>query len=61
LVPTFRVDPVEDQIGDLKIVLVLHDHVAVAVNAELGRVQHFGVALGSVHACDEVLAIFESA
>ena len=59
LVPTFRSIQSRIKSAICKIVLVLHDHVTVAVNAEVRRVQHFGVALGSVDARDEGLAILE--
>ena len=31
------VDPVDDDVGDLQVVLVLHEHVAVALDAEVGQ------------------------
>src|SRR5215510_14542306 len=35
------VDPLQDQVGELQVVFVLHQHVAVAANAEFGQVHHF--------------------
>ena len=31
------VDPVDDDVSDLQVVVILHEHVAVAVNAEVGQ------------------------
>jgi AraC-like DNA-binding protein len=48
-----RVDPLQDRVSDLEVVPVLHDHVAVAANATLGRREHLGPAAGAGDAFDE--------
>ena len=50
----------EDEIGDLQVVLVLHDHVAVAANAALWRREHLGLAAGVRDAADHRLTALET-
>ena len=46
------VDPLQDEIGDLQVVLVLHDHVAVAVDSALRRAEHLRLTAGRLEASD---------
>ena len=50
-------DPLEGGIGDLLVVLVSHDHVVVATDAEFRRVEHFGPPAGGLDPGDRCLAI----
>ena len=50
------IDPLQDQIGDLQVVLVLHDHVAVAADAAVRRVEHLRLTAGRLEAADQRLA-----
>ena len=52
---TCCVNPFQNQIGDLQVVLVLHDHVAVAANATVGRREHFGLTASALDAADQGL------
>jgi hypothetical protein len=52
-----RVDPIHDQIRNLIAVLVIHNHVTVAKDAYVRRVQHLSIAADSIDASDERLAI----
>jgi hypothetical protein len=53
------VHPSQDEIGNLNIVLVLHDHVAVTVDAQFWWVEHLRIAVRGVDARDESSAIIE--
>src|SRR5687768_12333978 len=53
-------DPLQDEIRDLQMVLVLHDHVAVAPDAALRRVEHLRLTARALDATDEGLAILET-
>ena len=57
--PLILIDPPDNQIGNLKIVSVLHDHVTVAVNAEIRDMQQTGPALSGINPGDEGFAILE--
>src|SRR4029079_15272596 len=50
------VDPGDDHVGELKIVAILHQHVTVPLDAELGQIHHLGVAAGSLDLLDIALA-----
>ena len=53
------VDPLQDQVGDLQVVLVLHDHVAVAADAAVLRVEHLCVTARRLEAADQLLTAIE--
>ena len=53
------VDPLQDEIGDLQVVLVLHDHVAVAADAAVRRAEHLRLTAGRLEAADERLTALE--
>src|SRR5688572_24162533 len=55
-----RIDPLQDQIGDLQVVFVLHDHVAVAANAALWRREHLGLTAGILDTADHRLTALEA-
>src|SRR5882672_5951942 len=52
-------DPRENQVRDLQIVLVLHEHVAVTEQTCDWQMQHLRVATRSVDLVDELLAAVE--
>src|SRR5215469_9663636 len=49
-------EPGDDQIGDLQVVLVHHQHVAVALDAERRQVKEFGSAAGRIDGVDRLIA-----
>src|SRR5450755_3564915 len=51
-----RAEPADDQVGDLDIVLVHHQHVAVALDAETGQVQELGGPAGGIDGTDRLVA-----
>src|SRR5882672_12930496 len=51
-----RAEPADDQVGDLDVVLVHHQHVAVALDAERGQVKELGGAAGRVDGADRLIA-----
>ena len=53
------VDPAEDEIGNLQVVLVLHDHVAVAADAALRWTEHLRLAASRLEPIDEGLTALE--
>jgi len=64
LVPTTSfadalIDPMQNQVGDLQVILVLHNHVAVAVNASIGWVEHLRLTSSWLHLTDELLTAIE--
>ena len=50
-----RVDPIHDQIRNLIAVLVIHNHMTVAVDTEVRGPQQLSIAAGSFDASDEQL------
>src|SRR5439155_26851252 len=54
------IDPLQDEVGDLQTVLVLHDHVAVAVDPALRRVEHLRAAARTRDAANEGLTGLET-
>src|ERR1043166_1152549 len=53
------VDPSENQVRQLQTVPVLHQHVAVALDAKRRQVHQLGVAAGFRHLIDERFAALE--
>jgi hypothetical protein len=51
-----RIEPLDDEIGDLIAVPILHQHVAVAFDPERRQVHHLGIATGLLQLIDEHLA-----
>ena len=48
-------DPLENEVGDLQVILVLHDHVAVATRADFGGADHLRLAARRLEAADQCL------
>src|SRR3989442_2191853 len=53
------INPYQDQVGNLEIVFVKHEHVTVTVDAQVRRKQHLSITTCSIDASDEGLAIIE--
>ena len=53
------IDPLDDQVGNLKVVLVLHDHMTVAMDARLDRMQHPRVAFRGVDTGNKGFTVLE--
>src|SRR5690349_12040647 len=54
-----RVDPRDHEIGELVAVSVLHQHVAVAFDAERGQMHHLRIAARLLELVDERVARLE--
>ena len=54
------VDPTDEPVGYLQVVFVLHEHVAVAVDADVGELDESGFYAGGGCGLDESLAGFEA-
>lgn len=59
LFPYVLIDPFPDQLGNLVTVLVVHQHVAIAENAQRWRIQHLSIATRSINPNDKGLAVVE--
>src|SRR5437870_6899816 len=49
------INPYQDQVGNLEIVFVKHEHVTVTVDAQVRRKQHLSITTCSIDASDEGL------
>src|SRR5712664_4607824 len=54
------IDPLQNQIGDLQIIFVLHKHVAVPKLSKFRQMHHDRVASRRIHLVNHLLARFES-
>jgi hypothetical protein len=53
-----RINPLQNQISDLKAILVLHDHVAIASKPAVRWVQHLSLPASRLKSTDERLTTF---
>ena len=60
LLANVLIDPFQDQVGKLKVVLVQHHHVTIAVDAQVRRPNHLSIAARSIDLSDERIAIVEA-
>jgi hypothetical protein len=59
LFANFTINPFQDQVSDLSIVFVLHEHVAVASDTPVRQVEHLSFAAGSIHTFNESVTAVE--